>query len=65
VLGSATLVLIAIYVPFLQPFFDTVPLSLGDWLRLIPFILMASIAAEITKVFIRRKASKMEAHPGV
>ena len=64
VLGSATLVLIAIYVPFLQPFFDTVSLSLGDWLRLIPFILMASVAAEITKVFIRRKASKMGAHPG-
>ena len=62
VLGSGTLVIIAIYVPFLQPFFDTVPLSLGDWLKMTPFILMASVAAEITKVFLRWKASKMVIH---
>jgi Ca2+-transporting ATPase len=62
VLASGTLVILTIYVPFLQPFFDTVPLSLGDWLEMIPFILMASIAAEITKVFLRRKAARMAAH---
>jgi P-type Ca2+ transporter type 2C len=56
--GSGLLVLITIYVPFLRPFFDTVPLSLMDWLMMLPFILMASVAAEITKVFIRRKAAK-------
>jgi hypothetical protein len=27
-----------------------------DWLVMTPFILMASIAAEITKIFIRPKA---------
>ncbi len=58
VLGSATLVLIAIYVPFLRPFFDTTLLSLSDWMIAVPFMLLASIAAEITKVFIRRKAAK-------
>jgi Ca2+-transporting ATPase len=57
--GSALLVLIVTYVPFLQPFFDTVSLSLTDWLVMIPFILLASIAAEITKVFLRNRAAQM------
>ena len=53
--GSFLIVLTAVYVPFLNPFFDTVPLSLGDWIFMTPFMFMASIAAEITKVFIRSK----------
>jgi Ca2+-transporting ATPase len=55
--------LIAVYVPFLNPFFDTVPLSIGDWLFMLPFMCMASVAAEITKVFIRNKAARMAAVP--
>jgi Ca2+-transporting ATPase len=62
VLGSGSLVLLSIYAPFLQPFFDTVPLSWGDWLEMLPFILMASVAAEITKVFLRHKAARMAVH---
>jgi Ca2+-transporting ATPase len=61
--GSAVLVIISVYVPFLQPFFDTTPLSLGDWISAIPFILMASVAAEITKVFLRQKSKKMGHDP--
>ncbi|MGD0624643.1 MAG: cation-translocating P-type ATPase [Thermodesulfobacteriota bacterium] len=57
--SSFLLVLLAVYVPFLRPFFDTVALSLDDWLLMIPFILMASIAAEITKVYLRYKAAKL------
>ena len=64
VLGSAALVFFAIYVPFLQPFLDTTRLSLSDWITMIPFILMASVAAEITKVYIRHRAAKM-AHSSV
>jgi Ca2+-transporting ATPase len=56
VLGSTAIVLLVIYVPFLQPFCDTTPLSFEDWIHVIPFILMASVAAEITKVYIRKKA---------
>jgi Ca2+-transporting ATPase len=59
VLGSAALVFIAVYVPFLRPFFDTTIMSIKDWVIAIPFMLMASVAAEITKVFIRKKATKL------
>jgi Ca2+-transporting ATPase len=59
VLGSASLVLMAIYIPLLRPFIDTTFLSLSDWILMIPFMLMASVAAEITKVYIRQKASKI------
>jgi Ca2+-transporting ATPase len=59
VLGSAALVFFTIYVPFLQLFLDTTRLSLSDWITMIPFILMASVAAEITKVYIRHRAAKM------
>jgi Ca2+-transporting ATPase len=59
VLGSASLVFFAIYVPFLRPFLDTTFLSLSDWIIMIPFMLAASVAAEITKVYIRHRAAKM------
>ncbi len=61
VCGSALVVFLTIYVPFLQPIFDTVPLNLMDWLLVLPFILMASVAAEITKVFLRKAAEKKAA----
>jgi Ca2+-transporting ATPase len=61
--SSFLVVLISVYVPFLNPFFDTVPLSIGDWLFMIPFMCLASIAAEITKVYIRNKAARMVTAP--
>jgi Ca2+-transporting ATPase len=57
--SSLLIVLIAVYVPFLNPFFDTVPLSIGDWVFMFPFMCLASIAAEITKVYLRYKAGRM------
>ncbi len=57
--SSLLIVLIAVYVPFLNPFFSTVPLSFGDWLFMFPFMCLASIAAEITKIYLRRKAAGM------
>jgi Ca2+-transporting ATPase len=57
--SSLLIVLISVYVPFLNPFFDTVPLSIGDWLFMLPFMFLASIAAEITKVYLRYKAAGM------
>jgi len=46
-------------VPFLNPFFDTVPLSVGDWLFTFPLMCLASIAAEITKAYVRHRAAAM------
>jgi Ca2+-transporting ATPase len=57
--GSALLVLLAVYVPILRPFFDTTFLDLTDWVVMIPCMLMASVAAEITKAFLRRHAAKL------
>ncbi len=54
--GSALLILLIVYVPFLRPFFDTVPLGIKDWLLMIPFIFSNAVAAEVTKVFFRRAA---------
>jgi len=59
---SFLLVLLVVYVPFLQPFFDTVPLSAGDWLFMLPFFFASPVAMELLKVYFRgRKASAMEA----
>jgi len=54
-----------VYVPFLQPFFDTVALGLNDWVMMIPFILMASIAAELTKIYIRYRVAKLAQVPAL
>jgi P-type Ca2+ transporter type 2C len=55
---SFALVLAVVYVPFLMPFFDTVPLSAGDWLFMLPFFFASPIAMELLKIFFRsRKAS--------
>jgi Ca2+-transporting ATPase len=53
--ASLVLMLLVIYVPFLQPIFDTVPLTFQDWIVMTPFIAVASIAAEMTKFFMRKK----------
>jgi Ca2+-transporting ATPase len=58
--SSFVLLLAVIYVPFLDPIFQTVPLTLRDWLVITPLMLMAAIAAEITKWFVRRYARKEE-----
>src|SRR5512141_2770647 len=59
---SFLLVLMVVYVPFLQPFFDTVPLTAGDWLFMLPFFFASPVAMELLKIYFRRrKASAMEA----
>ena len=63
--SSFLMLLLAIYVPFLQPFVDTVPLSLGNWLEMLPFMFVAPTTAEIVKIFLRRKANRLAATPVV
>ena len=48
--ASLLLVLAAVYVPFLRPFFSTVPLGISDWLLMAPFILASPVTMEIVKV---------------
>jgi len=59
--SSLALLLAVIYVPFLQPFFSTIPLTLEDWLVMTPLFLVSSVAAEITKAVLRRRAERRAA----
>ena len=67
VLASLVILLSIIYVPFLDPIFDTVPLSLSEWLVMLPLMLIPSIAAEVNKTFLRRMGTwrKMPPSPTV
>jgi Ca2+-transporting ATPase len=58
VLASFLLVLAVVYVPFLRPFFDTVPLTLNDWLFMFPFFFASPIAMELVKVYFRKRQAK-------
>jgi P-type Ca2+ transporter type 2C len=57
VLASLALVMMVVYVPFLQPFFDTVPLGLDDWLFMMPFFFASPVAMELVKLVLRRRAA--------
>jgi Ca2+-transporting ATPase len=55
---SFVLVLAVVYVPFLAPFFDAVPLGMEDWLLMLPFFFASPVAMELLKIYFRsRKAS--------
>ena len=58
VLGSLVLILLVIYVPFLQPIFNTAPLGWEQWLEILPLVLIPSVAAELTKGLIRKMMIK-------
>jgi Ca2+-transporting ATPase len=58
VLASVVILLAVMYVPVLQPIFDTSTLGLRHWSVVFPFLLLPSVAAEITKVFLRRRGQR-------
>jgi len=49
VLGSSVLMLLVMYVPFLQTIFNTVPLGWTEWRLITPLFLIPTIAAETLK----------------
>jgi Ca2+-transporting ATPase len=54
VISSAILLLGVIYLPFLQPVFDTTALTLEQWGIILPLLLVPAIVAEISKWGIQR-----------
>ena len=55
------LVLLVVYAPFLRPFFGTVPLTLNDWLFMLPFFFASPVAMELLKFYFRSRAASTEA----
>jgi Ca2+-transporting ATPase len=60
---SFLLVLMVVYVPFLRPFFDTVPLSGDDWLFMLPFFFASPVAMELLKLYFRHRSALAPATP--
>ncbi|MBT3389100.1 MAG: cation-translocating P-type ATPase [Chloroflexi bacterium] len=56
VLSSMVLLLAVIYVPFLQPVFDTAPLTWAQWQYLLPLLFVPAFAAEVTKWYLARRS---------
>ena len=55
VVSSLALLIAVIYIPFLQPVFNTMPLGLEQWQFVFPLLFIPAIAAEVTKWFISRQ----------
>lgn len=53
VLSSLAIILAIIYIPALDPIFETAFLGWQEWLIMLPMILVQGVAAELTKLFIR------------
>jgi Ca2+-transporting ATPase len=60
VLVSLAVLLSIIYVPFLDPIFDTASLRLTEWLVMLPLMLIPSIAAEVNKSILTRMGARQK-----
>ena len=61
VLASLIIVLAIIYVPILDPIFDTAFLGLREWTVMLPLIFLPAVAAEIYKIVLTRRARRRTA----
>ncbi len=55
VTSSMLLLLAVVYLPFLQPVFDTASLGWVQWRILLPLLIVPALAAEVTKVVVARR----------
>jgi P-type Ca2+ transporter type 2C len=58
--SSFVLLLIVMYVPFLQNVFGTYALDLATWLRMAPLFFVAPVTAELVKLFLRKRAARRQ-----
>ncbi len=56
---SLVLLVLVVYVPFLNPVFSTVALGLADWLIILPLALIPFAVAEIGKFFTSRRRAAL------
>jgi Ca2+-transporting ATPase len=61
VLVSFAILMAIIYVPLLDPIFETTFLTLADWRVMLPLILVPAVAAEVNKWVLRRMSKKEQA----
>jgi Ca2+-transporting ATPase len=55
VLSSLVLILAVVYVPFLQPIFQTESMGIAQWALILPLLAIPSMAAELTKFLFSPK----------
>ena len=58
VLSSLALLMLVVYLPFLNPVFNTISLGWEEWSLILPLVLVPSVVAELTKLLIYRKPKK-------
>jgi len=61
VLASLVLVMAVVYLPFLNPIFQTTPLGWQQWELVLPLLLIPSIVAELVKWLTGRRAKRQQA----
>jgi Ca2+-transporting ATPase len=56
---SVALLMVVVYVPALQPIFNTIPLAPQEWLEMLPLVIIPSIAAELQKWISRTSRERV------
>jgi Ca2+-transporting ATPase len=57
VASSFVLLLLVLYIPFLQPIFGTVPLTWEQWRFVLPLLLVPALTAELMKWILSKQSS--------